>query len=104
MQASEQLPCKHSLPPQTVFRMKRVHQADRVQAQPLEERLAKRARSGNTAKGTFHMPGNIAIWAARVFLLLMAATVSEEVAPLIPSRDKSPVFKRFTGLACSSGS
>ena len=42
---------KHSLPPQTVFRLKRVYQADKVQAQvALEERLAKRARSGNTAK------------------------------------------------------
>ena len=42
---------KHSLPPQTVFRLKRVYQADNVHAQvALEERLAKRARGGNTAK------------------------------------------------------
>ena len=42
---------KHPLPPQTVFRLKRLYQADSVQAQPLlEERLAKRARVGNEAK------------------------------------------------------
>ena len=42
---------KHPLPLQTVFRLKRVYQADSVQAQvALEERLAKRARIGNTAK------------------------------------------------------
>lgn len=42
---------KHPLPPQTVFRLKRLYQADSVQAQHLlEERLAKRARVGNTTK------------------------------------------------------
>ena len=42
---------KHPLPPQTVFRLKRLYQADSVQAQHLlEDRLAKRARVGNTTK------------------------------------------------------
>ena len=42
---------KHLLPPRTVFRLKRLYQADSVQAQlALEERLAKRAGVGNAAK------------------------------------------------------
>ena len=37
--------------PQTVFRLKRLYQADSVHAQiSLEERLAKRARVGTAAK------------------------------------------------------
>ena len=42
---------KRPLPPQAVFRLKRLYQADSVQAQQLlEERLAKRARVVNVAK------------------------------------------------------
>ena len=41
----------HPLPPRVVFRAKRLYQADSVLAQTaLEERLAKRARTGNAAK------------------------------------------------------
>ena len=42
---------EHVLPPQPVFRLKRLYQADSVHAQiSLEERLAKRARVGTAAK------------------------------------------------------
>ena len=42
---------RHPLPLQSVFRLKRMYQADSVQAQiALEERLAKRARVSNTTK------------------------------------------------------